>query len=92
MVLFNFGEEDFVANMGDKIAQLMFEKIETPAIKEVNELGEIGRGNKGYGSKGMSADKLDLIQDLKTKNASSDQNPALNQAVKTKTMNEVAQR
>ena len=59
--------------MGGKIAQLIFEKIKTPVIKEANELGETGRGNKNYGSRGMSARQLDLIQDLKTKNASSDQ-------------------
>ena len=39
VVLFNFGEEDFVINMGDKIAQLTFEKIKTPTIKESGELG-----------------------------------------------------
>ena len=38
VVLFNFGEEDFVVNMGDKIAQLIFEKIKTPEIKETNSL------------------------------------------------------
>ena len=27
VILFNFGTEDFVVNMGDKIAQLSFEKI-----------------------------------------------------------------
>ena len=30
VVLFNFGSEDFVVNMGDRIAQLIFEKIKTP--------------------------------------------------------------
>ena len=59
MILFNFPEEDLVVNMGDKIAQLIFEKIETPVIKEVNELGKTGGGNKGYGSTGVSADQLD---------------------------------
>ena len=49
-------------------------------------------GNKGYGSVGVSAGQLDLIQDLKTKNAISDQNSESNQAVNAKTMNEVAQR
>ena len=38
----------------------------------------------------VSADQFDLIQDLKTKNASSDQNSESNQAVKTKTMNETS--
>ena len=37
-VLFNFGNEDFVVNMGDRIAQLIFEKIKTPEIKEINNL------------------------------------------------------
>ena len=27
VILFNFGAEDFVINMGDKVAQLIFEKI-----------------------------------------------------------------
>ena len=67
MILFNFGSEDFAVNMGDKIAQLIFEKIKTPEIKEVNELEETGRGSKGYGSTGLSADQLKLNQDIKTK-------------------------
>ena len=29
VVLFNFGDEDFTVNMGDRIAQLIFEKIKT---------------------------------------------------------------
>ena len=35
MILFNFGDEDFVINMGDRIAQLIFEKIKTPIVKEI---------------------------------------------------------
>ena len=38
VVLFNFGSENFVVNMGDTIAQLIFEKIKTPEIKETNNL------------------------------------------------------
>ena len=38
VILFNFGSEDFIVNMGDRIAQLIFEKIKTPMIKEMNEL------------------------------------------------------
>ena len=33
VILFNFGDEDFTINMGDRIAQLIFEKIKTPEIK-----------------------------------------------------------
>ena len=36
VVLFNSGSEDFTVNLGDKITQLIFEKIDTPVIKEVD--------------------------------------------------------
>ena len=41
--------------MGDRIAQIIFEKIKTPSVKETNELGDTDRGNKGYGSSGISS-------------------------------------
>ena len=44
VVLFNFGDDDFVVNMGDRIAQLIFEKIETPIVKEMNDLEGTDRG------------------------------------------------
>ena len=40
VILFDFGGEDFIVNMGDKVAQLIFEEIETPKIKEINSLEE----------------------------------------------------
>ena len=45
VVLFNFSNEDFAVNMGDKIAQLIFEKIKNPELKETNELQETRTGN-----------------------------------------------
>ena len=57
MVLFNFGEADFVVNMGDKITQLIFEKIKAPEIKETNSLEEAGQGAKRYGSIGISSEQ-----------------------------------
>ena len=57
MTLFNSRTENFIVNMGDKIAHLIFERIKTSEIKEVSELGEIGWGNKGYGRTGLSADQ-----------------------------------
>ena len=53
VILFNFGSEDLVVNMGDKIAQLIFEKIKTPVIKEVDSLDGTSRGDKGFGSTGI---------------------------------------
>ena len=47
IILFNFGEEDFIINMGDKIAQLIFEKIKTPIVKETNDLDDTRRGDRG---------------------------------------------
>lgn len=35
---------------GDKVAQLVITKIETPKIKEVSELRETERGSNGFGS------------------------------------------
>ena len=60
VVLFNFSNEDFAVNMGDKIAQLIFEKIKTPELKETNELGETGRGISGYGSTGIKTDETEI--------------------------------
>ena len=60
VVLFNFSNEDFAVNMGDKIAQLIFEKIKTPELKETNELGETGRGISGYGSTGMATNQTEI--------------------------------
>ena len=56
VVLFNFGDEEFKINMGDKIAQLIFEKIKTPEVVEVNSLEETGRGEKGFGSTGIKSE------------------------------------
>ena len=53
VVLFNHGDQDFQVNMGDRIAQLILERIDTPPVVEVSGLGEIVRGSSGFGSTGM---------------------------------------
>lgn len=50
VILFNHGENDFVINQGDKIAQLILEKVETPEVIEVESLDETERGENGFGS------------------------------------------
>ena len=55
VILFNFGDEDFTVNMGDRIAQLIFEKIKTPTIKKTNDLEGTRRGEGSYGSTGVNA-------------------------------------
>lgn len=54
VVLFNFGKEPFTVNPGDRIAQLVLERIATPAVQEVTELDDTVRGEGGFGSTGVS--------------------------------------
>lgn len=53
VVLFNFSQdEDFEVKTGDRIAQLILEKISTPPIEVVASLDETVRGEGGFGSTG----------------------------------------
>jgi dUTP pyrophosphatase len=52
VVLFNHGTEDFEIKKGDRIAQLILERCETPIIKEIGLLEETLRGSDGFGSTG----------------------------------------
>ena len=56
VVLFNLDSENtFEVQKGDRIAQLILEKISMASITEVNELEETVRGAGGFGSTGVSA-------------------------------------
>jgi dUTP pyrophosphatase len=53
VVLFNLNpHECFIVNPGDRVAQLILEKISIPRLIEVSELGPSNRGNAGFGSTG----------------------------------------
>ena len=52
VVLFNHGHADFHINKGDRIAQLVLEKCETPPIEEIGVVEETERGADGFGSTG----------------------------------------
>jgi dUTP pyrophosphatase len=52
IILFNHGDEDFDVKRGDRIAQLIFEKIKMVDFDEVDELEETTRGDGGFGSTG----------------------------------------
>ena len=58
VVLFNFGEDDFHVKVGDRVAQLILERISMAETKEVSDLDETQRGEVGFGSTGVSADGL----------------------------------
>ena len=52
VLLMNHGANDFLVLEGDRIAQLVIEKISSPEIKEVNELEKTARNDGGFGSTG----------------------------------------
>ena len=52
VLVFNLGTEDVVVTKGDRIAQLILEKITTPPIRVVPMVDETSRGASGFGSTG----------------------------------------
>lgn len=54
VILFNFSNETFKVNQGDRIAQLICEKIKTPKILEVYEVDFTDRNENGFGSTGIN--------------------------------------
>ena len=54
VLLINHGNETFFFERGDRIAQLIFTKVEQVKFKEVEALDKSDRGIGGYGSTGLS--------------------------------------
>ncbi|KFQ34568.1 hypothetical protein N331_10704, partial [Merops nubicus] len=56
VVLFNFGKENFEGKFkkGDRIAQLICERICYPELEEVQTLDDTERGENGFGSTGKN--------------------------------------
>jgi dUTP pyrophosphatase len=54
--LYNLSDEDYIFEAGDKITQIVIEKVELPTFKEVKEFSTPAkknvRGSKGFGSTG----------------------------------------
>ncbi|KAK2660514.1 hypothetical protein Ddye_007047 [Dipteronia dyeriana] len=50
VILFNHSDVDFEVKVGDRIAQLIIEKIMTPDVLEVEDLDSNVRGERGFGS------------------------------------------
>jgi len=53
VILFNLGDQDFEIKRGDRIAQLICEKIEQTDLEEVSDLDSTERGANGFGSTGV---------------------------------------
>ena len=54
IILANFGTDDYLVKQGDRIAQLVISNVIRPKIKLVESLTKTDRGNKGFGSTGIS--------------------------------------
>ena len=52
IILFNHGDNDFVVNNGDRVAQMILTPIVKMNLEEVNDLPETVRGKDGFGSTG----------------------------------------
>lgn len=53
VILFNHSDTEFEIKAGDRIAQLIIEKIVTPQVTEVDDLDSTTRGAGGFGSTGV---------------------------------------
>ncbi len=53
VIVINLGEKEYRIEKGKKIAQIVFSKVETPKLLEVNELEPSSRSNRGFGSTGL---------------------------------------
>ena len=54
IILANFGTEDYLIRQGDRIAQLVVINIVRPKIRLAEQLSSSKRGNKGFGSTGIT--------------------------------------
>jgi dUTP pyrophosphatase len=52
IVMLNLSSKDFHIKKGDKIAQVLIQKVEQPKLKLVDDLSESSRGKGGFGSTG----------------------------------------
>ena len=53
IVLVNLSGQDYKIEKGQKIAQMLIQKVERAEIEEVEELNETSRGAGGFGSTGL---------------------------------------
>ncbi|KAI1904068.1 hypothetical protein AGOR_G00001870 [Albula goreensis] len=54
VVLFNFSKDTFEVKKGDRVAQLICEKICYPELEQLDTLDETVRGDGGFGSTGRN--------------------------------------
>lgn len=57
VILANLGPNELFINRGDRIAQMVIAKYESPEIEEVKSLDETARGAGGFGSTGVKKEE-----------------------------------
>ena len=55
IILFNHGDSDYAIEQGERIAQLILEKIEIVELQEVQDFISTERGERGFGSTDKNA-------------------------------------
>lgn len=53
VILINLGDKDYTIERNDKIAQLVFNRIEKVKLVQTDDLSDTNRGNGGFGSTGI---------------------------------------
>ena len=76
VLLVNHSNIQFEVKMGDRIAQLIIEKISLDKLNEENNLNEAKRGNQGFGSTGVvETPKISILKRPETKSAKAAESP-----------------
>jgi len=67
VVLANLGDQTYRVEKGDRIAQLIIEKIDNRELQEVTRLDDTERGDQGFGSSNTTMDQKVKGQKAKTR-------------------------
>ena len=67
VVIFNLSQDDYVVTPGERIAQMIIEKVVATELVEVDDLEETARGEGGFGSTGVKLN--DVTNSLNKENA-----------------------
>ena len=59
VLLVNLGDETVTIGVGDRVAQLVMQRVGNATVVEVDDLGETVRGYGGFGSTGMGASPME---------------------------------
>jgi len=67
VILRNHGDTSYEFKAGDRIAQLIVEKIQTHDAMEIDNLDDTERGTQGFGSSNIGPKRLIACEELKVK-------------------------